>query len=77
MYSSGACNISIKKMGNRYPTFGSSIGISGKNNGFPILYKDNYISKSSVDFHRISAAEMKRYEIFLYLDGYAECGDQW
>lgn len=48
-----------------------------KKYGYPVVYKDAYISNSSVAFHRLSAAELRRYEIALYLDGHSECGDMF
>jgi len=52
---------------------GKALKYQEKKYGYPVVYKDAYISNSSVAFHRISAAEMRRYEIFLYLDGHPEC----
>jgi glycoprotein-N-acetylgalactosamine 3-beta-galactosyltransferase len=42
--------------------------------GFPLVYNVDYISKSSVAFHKHSAAEIRRLELLLYKDGVAECG---
>jgi len=41
------------------------------------VYKDDYISNSSIVFHRHSPAEIRRYEILLYLDGNEVCGDMF
>lgn len=66
-----------RKWGLSTMVFKNAMQYQEKKYGYPVVYKDEYISNSSVAFHRISAAEMRRYEIFLYLDGYAECGGQF
>mmetsp|Transcript_20392 Transcript_20392/g.44550 ORF Transcript_20392/g.44550 Transcript_20392/m.44550 type:complete len:413 (-) Transcript_20392:605-1843(-) len=43
---------------------------------FPVVYNDAYISNSSVAFHKhYSPNELRRYELLLYRNGTAECGD--
>eukprot|EP00565_Helicotheca_tamesis_P001938 CAMPEP_0185725734 /NCGR_PEP_ID=MMETSP1171-20130828/1915_1 /TAXON_ID=374046 /ORGANISM="Helicotheca tamensis, Strain CCMP826" /LENGTH=432 /DNA_ID=CAMNT_0028393927 /DNA_START=134 /DNA_END=1432 /DNA_ORIENTATION=+ len=42
--------------------------------GFPIVYQDEYISPSSVAFHRLDADILRRYELLLYGSGEEECG---
>jgi hypothetical protein len=43
--------------------------------GFPLVYNTDYISESSVAFHKHSASELRRLELLLYKDGVTECGD--
>lgn len=43
--------------------------------GFPLVYNNDYISNSSVAFHKHTATEIRRLELLLYRDGVAECGD--
>jgi len=42
--------------------------------GFPVVYKEDYISNSSVVFHKTTAADMRRLEILLYMDRNEVCG---
>eukprot|EP00567_Pseudictyota_dubia_P003172 CAMPEP_0197453960 /NCGR_PEP_ID=MMETSP1175-20131217/36540_1 /TAXON_ID=1003142 /ORGANISM="Triceratium dubium, Strain CCMP147" /LENGTH=402 /DNA_ID=CAMNT_0042987399 /DNA_START=172 /DNA_END=1380 /DNA_ORIENTATION=+ len=43
--------------------------------GFPAVYKDDYISNSSVVFHKTPAAAMRRLEVLLYMDRNEVCND--
>eukprot|EP00578_Thalassiosira_sp_NH16_P024268 CAMPEP_0181100498 /NCGR_PEP_ID=MMETSP1071-20121207/13226_1 /TAXON_ID=35127 /ORGANISM="Thalassiosira sp., Strain NH16" /LENGTH=897 /DNA_ID=CAMNT_0023183233 /DNA_START=126 /DNA_END=2819 /DNA_ORIENTATION=+ len=45
--------------------------------GFPPVYMDDYISNSSVVFHKHSPEEIRRLEILLYMDGNEVCGEMF
>jgi len=45
--------------------------------GFPVVYKEDYISNSSVVFHKTPAADMRRLEILLYMDIHEVCGNMF
>jgi len=45
--------------------------------GFPQVYMTDYISNSSVAFHKHSPEEIRRLEILLYLDGNNVCGEMF
>jgi glycoprotein-N-acetylgalactosamine 3-beta-galactosyltransferase len=51
-----------------------SLEYQEKEYGYPVVYKDAYISNSSVAFHKLSPAEMRRLEILLYLNISEVCG---
>ena len=45
--------------------------------GFPPVYMDDYISNSSVVFHKHSPQEIRCLEILLYMDGNEVCGEMF
>ena len=40
---------------------------------FPIVYKEEFISSSSIAFHRMTDHEVRRYELILYGTGVEQC----
>ena len=42
---------------------------------FPIVYKEELVSSSSIAFHRMNSDEMRRYELILYGTGSDQCNN--
>ena len=46
-------------------------------NGFPLVYKEELVSSSSISFHRMDHHTMRRYEMLLYGTGVEQCGNNF
>jgi hypothetical protein len=68
-------NIPVKGYGFASAMIKQSLVYLNRSYNFPIVYQSDYISESSIVFHKhYHPDELRRYEMFLYDDGLDQCG---
>ena len=60
--------------GIRFRIFRQSIENMEIYRGFPMVYREDAVSSSSIAFHQIDHNTMRRYEMLLYGTGIDQCG---